>query len=174
MVNELDLKLGDGQTLHVYDTGGDEGDARLAVLWHRRTNIGSPPAPLFPTAERLGLRWVSLTDPDTVAPPDPAGTPPRLPTSSRASPTRSASTGSQSWVTPVGGHARVRRAAAGSRPRRGQHGRPQLRSMPTGWTVRGHGRLGRGLAARSSGGSRAEKQRYEASGAEYDGVHPSR
>jgi pimeloyl-ACP methyl ester carboxylesterase len=64
MVNELDLGLGDGRTLHVYDTGADEADGRLPVFWHHGTpNIGSPPAPLFPAAERLGLRWVSYDRP---------------------------------------------------------------------------------------------------------------
>ena len=64
MVNELDLKLGDGRILHVYDTGVDEGGGRLSVFWHHGTpNIGSPPAPLFPAAERLGLRWVSYDRP---------------------------------------------------------------------------------------------------------------
>ena len=63
-MNELDLKLGDGRILHVYDTGADEGSGRLPVVWHHGTpNIGSPPAPLFPAAERLGLRWVSYDRP---------------------------------------------------------------------------------------------------------------
>ena len=63
MVKELDLKLGDGRILHVYDTRADDG-GRLPVLWHHGTpNIGSPPAPLFPAAERLGLRWVSYDRP---------------------------------------------------------------------------------------------------------------
>jgi pimeloyl-ACP methyl ester carboxylesterase len=62
MVNELDLKLGDGRILHVYDTDADE--ASFPVFWHHGTpNIGSPPAPLFPAAERLGLRWVSYDRP---------------------------------------------------------------------------------------------------------------
>ncbi|MCW3815645.1 alpha/beta hydrolase [Micromonospora sp. DR5-3] len=57
MVTETDLRLGDGRTLHVYDTGGAD---RLAVFWHHGTpNIGAPPAPLFAAADRLGLRWVS-------------------------------------------------------------------------------------------------------------------
>ncbi|MFG1831686.1 alpha/beta fold hydrolase [Micromonospora chersina] len=57
MVTETDLRLGDGRTLHVYDTGGRD---RLAVFWHHGTpNIGAPPAPLFAAADRLGLRWVS-------------------------------------------------------------------------------------------------------------------
>ena len=62
MVNEVDLKLGDGRILHVYDTGADGGG--FPVFWHHGTpNIGSPPAPLFPAAERLGLRWVSYDRP---------------------------------------------------------------------------------------------------------------
>ncbi|MFB9895311.1 alpha/beta fold hydrolase [Planobispora takensis] len=63
MIKESDLRLGDGRTLHVYDTGAD-GDDRLVVFWHHGTpNIGSPPRPLFPAAERLGIRWVSYDRP---------------------------------------------------------------------------------------------------------------
>ena len=63
-MNELDLKLGDGRVLHIYESGADEGDGRIPVFWHHGTpNIGSPPAPLFPAAERLGLRWVSYDRP---------------------------------------------------------------------------------------------------------------
>ena len=62
MVTETGLELGDGRTLHAYDTGGDDG--RLAVFWHHGSpNIGSPPVPLFPAAERLGIRWVSYDRP---------------------------------------------------------------------------------------------------------------
>jgi len=61
-VIEFDVALADGRTLHAYDTGGGPGSApddRLPVLWqHGTPNIGAPPAPLFPTADRLGLRWV--------------------------------------------------------------------------------------------------------------------
>ncbi|CRK57197.1 Hydrolase, alpha/beta hydrolase fold family [Alloactinosynnema sp. L-07] len=61
MLTEFDLKLDDGRVLHAYDTGGDD---RLAVFWHHGTpNIGTPPAPLFPAAERLGIRWVSFDRP---------------------------------------------------------------------------------------------------------------
>ena len=57
---ELDVALPDGTVLHVYDTR--TGD--LPVLWHHGTpNTGSPPAPLFAAAERLGLRWVSWDRP---------------------------------------------------------------------------------------------------------------
>jgi pimeloyl-ACP methyl ester carboxylesterase len=61
---ELDLELDDGRTLHVYDTGAADGDSRVAVFWHHGTpNIGAPPEPLFPAADRLGLRWVSYDRP---------------------------------------------------------------------------------------------------------------
>ena len=39
---KADLELGDGRTLHVYDTG--DAGARLAVFWHHGTpNISAPP-----------------------------------------------------------------------------------------------------------------------------------
>jgi pimeloyl-ACP methyl ester carboxylesterase len=61
-VPEFDLRLSDGRTLHVYDTG--EKDATLVVFWHHGTpNIGTPPEPLFPAAARLGIRWVSFDRP---------------------------------------------------------------------------------------------------------------
>jgi len=64
MVTESDLRLGDGRTVHVYDTGAGDRDARLAVFWHHgKPNIGAPPAPLFPAADRLGIRWVSYDRP---------------------------------------------------------------------------------------------------------------
>jgi pimeloyl-ACP methyl ester carboxylesterase len=63
-MRETDLELGDGRTLHVYDTGSDDADGRLAVFWHHGTpNIGAPPEPLFPDAARLGIRWVSYDRP---------------------------------------------------------------------------------------------------------------
>ncbi|MFI6785707.1 alpha/beta fold hydrolase [Nonomuraea sp. NPDC050383] len=63
-VTELDLKLDDGTTLHVYDTGGDDSPGLLPVLWHHGTpNIGAPPRPLLPASERLGIRWVSYDRP---------------------------------------------------------------------------------------------------------------
>lgn len=53
---EKDLRLDDGRTLHVYDTGGDG----LPVCWmHGTPNIGLPPEPLF----RDDLRWVSYDRP---------------------------------------------------------------------------------------------------------------
>jgi pimeloyl-ACP methyl ester carboxylesterase len=63
-MRETDLELGDGRTLHAYDTGSDDADGRLAVFWHHGTpNIGAPPEPLFPDAARLGIRWVSYDRP---------------------------------------------------------------------------------------------------------------
>ncbi|MEI5101847.1 alpha/beta hydrolase [Streptomyces sp. PmtG] len=63
-VTETDLELSDGRRLHVYDTGTPGADTRLAVFWHHGTpNIGAPPAPLFPAAARLGIRWVSYDRP---------------------------------------------------------------------------------------------------------------
>jgi pimeloyl-ACP methyl ester carboxylesterase len=60
VIRERDLELGDGRRLHVYDTGG----GGLAVFWqHGTPNLGEPPAPLLPAAERLGVRWVSQDRP---------------------------------------------------------------------------------------------------------------
>jgi pimeloyl-ACP methyl ester carboxylesterase len=64
VLTETDLKLSDGRTLHVYDTAPDGSEARLTVFWHHGTpNIGLPPAPVFPAAARLGIRWVSYDRP---------------------------------------------------------------------------------------------------------------
>jgi len=61
---ETDLELEGGRTLHLYDTGADDADGRLAVFWHHGTpNIGAPPEPLFAAAARLGIRWVSYDRP---------------------------------------------------------------------------------------------------------------
>ena len=55
MLTETDLELGDGRRLHVYDAAGEGRDARLTVFWHHGTpNLGAPPEPLFPAADRLG------------------------------------------------------------------------------------------------------------------------
>src|SRR5918998_3373298 len=64
MVTETDLKLGDGRTLHAYDTGANDADDRLAVFWHHGSlNVGAPPEPLFAAAEELGIRWLSYDRP---------------------------------------------------------------------------------------------------------------
>jgi len=61
MTTEFDLDLAGGHTLHAYDAGGG-GD--LAVFWHHGTpNVGAPPRPLFEAAERLGIRWLSYDRP---------------------------------------------------------------------------------------------------------------
>ncbi len=64
MVTEIDLELSDGRSLHVYDTGANDAEDRLAVFWHHGSpNIGAPPEPLFAAADRLGIRWVSYDRP---------------------------------------------------------------------------------------------------------------
>jgi pimeloyl-ACP methyl ester carboxylesterase len=64
VVKELDLDAGDGRLLHVYDMAPDGAAERLAVFWHHGTpNLGTPPGPLFPVSDRLGLRWVSYDRP---------------------------------------------------------------------------------------------------------------
>ncbi|THF83579.1 alpha/beta hydrolase [Deinococcus sp. KSM4-11] len=61
MIDELNLTLPDGRTLHVYDTGPR---AAFPVIWHHGTpNIGSPPEPLFTAAARLGLRLIGYDRP---------------------------------------------------------------------------------------------------------------
>jgi pimeloyl-ACP methyl ester carboxylesterase len=62
-MKELDLKLADGRTLHVYDSApGDDG--RLAVVWHHGTpNLGVPPQPLYEAGDWLGIRWISFDRP---------------------------------------------------------------------------------------------------------------
>jgi pimeloyl-ACP methyl ester carboxylesterase len=60
VATERDLRLADGRTLHVYDTGA----GGLPVVWHHGTpNIGAPPEPLFAAAARHGIRWVSYDRP---------------------------------------------------------------------------------------------------------------
>src|SRR5215212_9701423 len=60
----MELDLGDGRALHVYDTGADDADGRLAVFCHHGTpNIGASPEPLFEAGDRLGIRWVSYDRP---------------------------------------------------------------------------------------------------------------
>ncbi|MDT0445146.1 alpha/beta fold hydrolase [Streptomyces johnsoniae] len=55
-----ELELGGGRVLRTYDAGGGS----FPVFWlHGTPNVGTPPAPLFPAAERLGVRWVSYDRP---------------------------------------------------------------------------------------------------------------
>ena len=64
MIREYDVELPDGRTLHGYDTGEEGRDDRPTVVWHHGTpNIGPPPEPLFPAAERLGIRWMGYDRP---------------------------------------------------------------------------------------------------------------
>jgi pimeloyl-ACP methyl ester carboxylesterase len=64
VIREFDVELPDGRTLHGYDTGEEGPEDRLTVVWHHGTpNIGTPPAPLFPTAERFGIRWMGYDRP---------------------------------------------------------------------------------------------------------------
>jgi pimeloyl-ACP methyl ester carboxylesterase len=64
VVNERDLELSDGRRLHIYDTGPDVADARLAICWHHGTpNLGEPPEPLLPAAAQRGIRWLSYDRP---------------------------------------------------------------------------------------------------------------
>ena len=71
MITEADISAADGRTLHVYVThpdglagGAGISDSQVAVLWlHGSPNIGSPPEPLFASAETHGLRWVSYDRP---------------------------------------------------------------------------------------------------------------
>ncbi|MEV0229454.1 alpha/beta hydrolase [Nonomuraea sp. NPDC050786] len=63
-MKQFDLDLGDGRALHVYDTGQRDAPQALTIFWHHGTpNIGTPPEPLFPVSEGLGIRWVSYDRP---------------------------------------------------------------------------------------------------------------
>ena len=102
-VVETDLELGDGRTLHAYDTSANGADDRLAVFWHHGSlNVGAPPEPLFPAAEQLGIRWVSYDRPgygDLLR--ARTGTWRRRPATPPPSPTLWASTGSRLWDIPT-------------------------------------------------------------------------
>jgi pimeloyl-ACP methyl ester carboxylesterase len=64
VIREFDVELPDGRTLHGYDTGEGARDDRLTVVWHHGTpNIGTPPEPLFPAADRLEIRWMGYDRP---------------------------------------------------------------------------------------------------------------
>src|ERR1051325_6531318 len=63
-MKEFDLDLGDGRRLHVYDTGQQAAPPPLTVSCrHAAPTSGTPPEPLFPVSERLGIRWVSYDRP---------------------------------------------------------------------------------------------------------------
>ena len=97
MTRVLDLELDDGRTLRAYDTGQPD-DGRLAVFWHHGTpNIGEPPPGRCSTPPTgSGCAGSPTTAPATAARrPVRAETWRRPRRTSRASPTRSASTGSR-------------------------------------------------------------------------------
>jgi pimeloyl-ACP methyl ester carboxylesterase len=59
-VEEIDLCTPDGRRLHAYS----HGDGPHTVMWHHGTpNIGTPPAPLFEAAGRLGVRFIGYDRP---------------------------------------------------------------------------------------------------------------
>ncbi|MGZ0148495.1 alpha/beta fold hydrolase [Kribbella sp. WER1] len=62
-MDEIDFRLPDGRVLHGYDSAPGATD-RPAVVWHHGTpNLGTPPAPLAATSERLGVRWIGFDRP---------------------------------------------------------------------------------------------------------------
>lgn len=62
-MEQIEFRLPDGRTLHVYDSAPGD-DARLTVVWHHGTpNLGIPPEPLFEAGEWLGVRWIGFDRP---------------------------------------------------------------------------------------------------------------
>ena len=110
-VNELDVRLADGRTLHAYDTGTPGDQAALTVVWHHGTpNIGAPPEPLLPMSEQLGIRWISYDRPGYGG--STRLTRPRCVIGRRVRrggpATLWESTASRRWATPVGARMRSR------------------------------------------------------------------
>ena len=59
-MEEIDLSTPDGRRLHAYS----HGTGPHIVMWHHGTpNVGTPPAPLFEAAGRLGVRFISYDRP---------------------------------------------------------------------------------------------------------------
>jgi pimeloyl-ACP methyl ester carboxylesterase len=57
VLTELDLDLGDGRTLHIYDAAPTGAGDDLVVFWHHGTpGLGEPPEPLVPAAAALGMQ----------------------------------------------------------------------------------------------------------------------
>ena len=166
---ELDVDLGDGRTLHVYDTGGDD---RLAVVWHHGTpNIGAPPEPLFAAADRLGhplgvLRPARLRRLDAAARPlDRLGRRRRRGGGRRARDRPVRRDGPLRRRHPRPG---LRRAAVRPGGRRRLDGRRSRRTTPTASTS-SRGMIPSGVASlRAAVEGRAVKEHQSASADEYD------
>src|SRR5437588_8088351 len=60
-IKEFDLTVPGGRTLHAYET---EGEGMVPIFWfHGTPNLGAPPEPLFAEAARQGFRWLSYDRP---------------------------------------------------------------------------------------------------------------
>ena len=172
MIREFDVVLVDGRTLHAYDAGAADADGDLAVVWHHGTpNIGTPPAPLFPAAARLGLRWVSYDRPgyggSTPHPGrDVASAAARR---QRVWPTPWASNTSRWSAIPVVGRMPLRAGRCFRTASSGSPASPDLhRSAPRDldWFA---GMAASGVASlRAAAEGREAKEAHEASGDEYD------
>jgi pimeloyl-ACP methyl ester carboxylesterase len=164
---EVDVGIAD-RTLHAYDTG-DDGD--LVVVWHHGTpNIGTPPRPLFERSRELGIRWVSYDRPGYGA--------------STARPDRPVVSAADD-VAAVADHLGIERYAVMGHSGGGPHALASAAVYPDRViaVVSGAGlapfdadgldwfggMAASGVASlRAAAAGRAEKERFEASGAEYD------
>ncbi len=175
---ELDVELGDGRTLQAYDTGANGVADHLAVFWHHGTpNIGAPPEPLFPAASQLGIRWVSY-DRSGYGGSSPF---PGRDVASAAADVASVADALSIDQFAVMGHSGggphcpgMRSAAARTRPRRGQRGRPGALRCRRPRLVCGHGGLRRGVPTRRRRGTRREGEVRGVGRRVRPGVHPSR
>lgn len=60
MVSQRDLRLADGRTLRVYDTGARSAADAPTLLWHHGSpQTGAPIDPLLSAAARRGIRLLS-------------------------------------------------------------------------------------------------------------------
>ena len=168
MVNEVDLKLGDGRILHVYDTGADEGAAfPCSGITGRLTS-----APLPRLCSQRQSDWACVgcrtIDPDTVTRrrtrvETGLGGRPRLERRRRPRYRPVRRHGSLRWGSDA--------LACGALLEDRVLGVVSMAGLAPcdagGLDWLRHGSLGRGLAARSSSGSRGEAA-LRGSGAEYD------
>lgn len=64
MVSERDLRLEDGRTLRVYDSGGADAAHAFTVVWHHGSpQTGAPLEPLLSASSRRGIRLLSYARP---------------------------------------------------------------------------------------------------------------